>query len=112
MSSKKLGDKNKETVEMIWAEYQKHRRHLIDCFADEGKNCYGNHWGTVTWECKGARFFEEYFRAPGAAKDSIPIGWCKGPDACPLVGPLDTFNSSGVKLNPVSYDKRDLRKWK
>jgi hypothetical protein len=57
MSSKKLGDKNKETVEMIWAEYQKHRRHLIDCFADEGKNCYGNHLGAVTWECKGARFF-------------------------------------------------------
>jgi hypothetical protein len=38
MSCKKLGDKNKETVEMIWAEYQKHRRLLIEFFVDEGKN--------------------------------------------------------------------------
>ena len=71
MFPEKLGDKNKDTKEKTWAEYQKNRPNLIDCFVDERKNWYGNHRCTDSWECKGARVCEEYARAPGASKDSI-----------------------------------------
>ena len=109
MFPEKLGDKNKDTVEKTWAEYQKNRPHLIDCFINEKKNWYGNHRCTESWECKGARVCEEYARAPGASKDSISVGWCKGPDACPVVGPLDHFDANGLKLNPGSHDRRDVK---
>lgn len=53
------------------------------------------------------------------------IGWCRGPTACPLIGPLDSYDqdevgahlggsstpSDGLKLNPGSKLRRDLQEW-
>lgn len=45
------------------------------------------------------------------------VGWCRGPDACPLIGPLDSYKENpenpadGLKLNPGSTHRRDLKEW-
>lgn len=42
------------------------------------------------------------------------IGWCRGPTACPLVGPLDTYipdPSETLRLNPGSQHRIDVEEW-
>ena len=109
-----LGGKNSQTVEESWAEYHKNRPTEHDCSLNESLNWHGNHMCRFSWECKGARVCEiNSYNDPG----TNGIGWCRGPDACPLIGPLDSYDedhddpSKGLKLNPGSTHRRDLEEW-
>ena len=102
------GDKNPDTPEKTWAEYQANRPNEHDCHINESKNWFGNHKCKFSWECKGASVCETNKHG------GSDIGWCRGPDACPLIGPLDTYKedqsnvTAGIKLNPGSQNRRDL----
>lgn len=42
------------------------------------------------------------------------IGWCRGPSACALVGPLDSYDPAAVDpltLNPGSQHRIDVEEW-
>ena len=83
-----LGDKNSETEEENWAEYHDNRPKEHDCSVNERYNWYGNHRCRFSWECKGARLCEKHiYNDPSLSG----IGWCRGPDACPMMGPLDRY---------------------
>merc|ERR1719453_930118 len=110
-----VGDKNSATAEATWSEYQANRSkdnlpEMHDCTLNEAKNWYGNSRCKEEWECQGARVCE--FMSYGA--DGVAgIGWCRGPTACPLVGPLDKYdpNSRQAKLNPGSQPRTDIEEW-
>ena len=101
------GDKNPATSEKTWAEYKANRPHDHDCHIDQNKNWFGNNKCKFSWECQGASRCETHTHGTG-------IGWCRGPTACPLIGPLDTYKedqgniTGGIKLNPGSQNRRDL----
>ena len=110
----RLGDKNPETREGSWKDYQGGRPHEHDCGVNEAKNWYGNHRCRESWECKGARVCEKHVHG---AEGLEGIGWCRGPDACPLTGPLDSYEEDhedpgkGLKWNKGSRNRRDLDEW-
>ena len=114
----KVGDKNPDTPEASWEEYKAKRPNEHDCHINETKNWFGNHRCRFSWECKGAARCEvnNY-----GHQDTKGIGWCRGPDACPLVGPLDEYKEvqsshhenpdDGLKWNKGTHNRRDLDEW-
>ena len=113
-----LGDKNPETRELTWSEYELNRPHEHDCHINERFNWYGNHRCRFSWECTGARNCEKHVHGhPGTQG----IGWCRGPSACPLLGPLDSYKEQqqshpenpddGIKWNRGTPRRRDLDEW-
>ena len=105
----KLGDKNTETKEATWSEYEANRPSLQNCDLNEKYNWFGNHRCKEEWECQGARVCE--FMAYGGEGVSA-IGWCRGPTACPLRGPLDKKGKDGeIKYNPGSKKRYDVEEW-
>jgi hypothetical protein len=111
----KLGDKNSETVEKTWAAYKNARPNEHDCHINEKRNWFGNHRCQEAWECQGARHCELQNVGANGVKS---IGWCRGPTACPLTGPLDTYKEQhvshpanpddGLKWNKGTHNRRDL----
>ena len=84
---------------------------MHDCTLNEARNWFGNSRCREEWECKGASLCEvNAFGKPG----NEGIGWCRGPDACPLVGPLDSYDPERkqvLKLNPGSQHRIDIEEW-
>ena len=109
MFPEKLGDKNTETKEATWSEYQEARPHMQDCSLNERYNWFGNHRCKEEWECTGAALCELMsYGAEGVAG----IGWCRGPTACAYDGPLDKKGKDGkIKYNPGSNQGMDVEEW-
>ena len=104
-----LGDKNTETKEKSWSEYEAKRSELHDCGLEEKYNWFGNHRCKEEWECQGARVCE-YMNY--GAKGVESIGWCRGPTACPFQGPLDKKGKDGkIEYNPGSNRRIDDEEW-
>ena len=97
----KLGDKNTSTKEATWDEYKKNRPKLQDCNLNEHLNWYGNHRCRYSWECKGASVCEGQIHDDPGLRG---IGWCRGPTACPLLGPLDRPDADGNPPGNVKWD--------
>ena len=109
MFPEKLGDKNTETKESTWSEYEKNRPQLQDCSLNEKYNWFGNHRCKEEWECQGARVCEYMSYGHDGVQG---IGWCRGPTACQFKGPLDKEDKDGkIKYNPGSNQRRDMDEW-
>ena len=114
----RLGDKNSETMEKTWDEYRQNRPHEHDCSINERYNWYGNHRCRFDWECKGAARCENRVAFDPTHRG---IGWCRGPTACPLLGPLDSYDEqqhhhphnpdAGLKWHRGSPNRRDNDEW-